>query len=209
MSNRSLLGEIVLRLSSHPENTATECLLYLLREHTAAWTGLRAFLAGTGVELPEALTFRTQVWSEDAGIPDLVGTDSDGNHVLIVEAKFWAGLTENQPISYLNQLPANKPGMLLFIAPGQRLRTLWDVLQKRCETGELALTTTRDVATELRCTSVSSNHMLAVTSWRAVLGVLRQEASTRGDGGFVADVDQLGGLCALTKVADYITTPAP
>ena len=196
MTNRSLLGEIVLRLSSHPENTATECLLYILRQHPAAWTALRAFLAGTGVELPPALSFQTQAWSEDEGIPDLVGTDSDGDHVFIVEAKFWAGLTENQPTAYLGRLPANKPGMLLFIAPGQRLRTLWNVLQQRCATAGLTLDTARDIATELRCISLPSKQILAVTSWRAVLGAFRQEASTRGDSGFVADVDQLGGLCA-------------
>lgn len=54
--------------------------------------------------------------------PRLVGFEADRRRVLIVEAKFWAGLTENQPVAYLGQLPQAAPGKPLFVAPGREWR---------------------------------------------------------------------------------------
>lgn len=64
--------------------------------------------------------------------PDLVGRDVEGRYLLIVESKFWAPLTLNQPATYIDRLPADKPALLLFIAPASRMRTLWLELLSRC-----------------------------------------------------------------------------
>ena len=42
----------------------------------------------------------------------------------MVESKFWAPLTPNQPIGYLRRLPVDREGMVLFIAPEGRYGTL-------------------------------------------------------------------------------------
>jgi hypothetical protein len=42
---------------------------------------------------------------------------SDGSTPLLVEAKFWAGLTGHQPVSYWQRLPVEQPAMLLFLVP--------------------------------------------------------------------------------------------
>jgi hypothetical protein len=93
----SLFGHLALRFASHPENLATEALAYILAESP---TGRNAFVdfLGTFVEgLPRDFTFRTQATGEGNEIPDLVGIDDLAHEVVIAEAKFWAGLTDNQP----------------------------------------------------------------------------------------------------------------
>ena len=70
-------------------------------ETRASFIGI---LRGCGIDLAESLHFRTQVTGDDATRPDLVGKDQAGREVLLIEAKFWAGLTENQPVSYLERL---------------------------------------------------------------------------------------------------------
>ena len=197
MRSQSLFGEIALRLASHPENIATHSLLYILRAHSSAWPCLRAFLAPTDIEMPKNLAFSAQAFSDqDGAIPDMVGADSEGDQVLIVEAKFWAGLTCNQPVAYLRRLPEAKPALLLVIAPGQRFDALWGALSTRCTEGSLAIGAPRDIAPEFRCCRVSPTHCLALASWRAILGVLSQDAQTRGDDMLLGDLEQLHGLCA-------------
>jgi hypothetical protein len=44
--------------------------------------------------------------------------DEAGGLRAIVEAKFWAGFTEHQPVDYLDQLPTG--GVLVFICPSAR-----------------------------------------------------------------------------------------
>jgi hypothetical protein len=61
---------------------------------------------------------------QHGNIPDLVGATTDGTGVLLVESKFWAPLTPNQPIGYLRRLPVDREGMVLFIAPEGRYETL-------------------------------------------------------------------------------------
>jgi hypothetical protein len=64
------------------------------------------------------------VSSEDETIPDLVGTDGEGDNVFVVENKFWAELTSNQPLGYLPLLPKSKSSALFFVCPEKRLATL-------------------------------------------------------------------------------------
>lgn len=95
MRKDSLFADVVLRTSSHPENAATEALRCLLTRYPVASTALRQHLELTGITLPDDLIFKTQAWMPDQAIPDVVGMDEQGAERLIIEAKFWAGLTLN------------------------------------------------------------------------------------------------------------------
>lgn len=44
---------------------------------------------------------------------------------LLVELKFWAGLTDNQPVAYLKKLPTDCHSALLEVAPARRIESLW------------------------------------------------------------------------------------
>ena len=53
------------------------------------------------------------VWTI-ALLQDLAATASDGTAPLVIELKFGAGLTANQQVNYLRQLPEGQPGALLL-----------------------------------------------------------------------------------------------
>ena len=118
---KTLLGHLAFNFASHPENLATEALLFVLERSLEARRAMARLLGDCGIEVPESLSYRSQAGSDDGSIPDLVGVDSEGRRPVIVEAKFWAGLTDNQPCGYLKQLPEAAPGILpidpIFLSP--------------------------------------------------------------------------------------------
>ncbi|HZR34097.1 MAG TPA: hypothetical protein VFA75_01895 [Nevskia sp.] len=197
MRRESLFGELATRLSSHPENVATEALLYLLQHHAGTWPALRAFLGAIGIPAPLQASFRTQFPSkDDTSIPDLAVADQSGAQVLLMEAKFWAGLTPNQPTTYLKRLPVGQAGTVLVIAPAQRFVTLWHKLAEKCAADGLTLDAPVDPAPGFRKATLSgTQHLLALTSWRTALVVLAQDAEGRADADALGDIQQLSGLC--------------
>ncbi len=194
MSDNTLLSELATRLSSHPENVATEALCYLLGQ-AGCRSAMKTFLATTGQDLPDNLSYRTQAWSKDTAIPDLVGCNSEGMERLIIEAKFWAGLTPNQPVTYLKRLPEDGLGILLVLAPSLRLPTLWDKLANRCTEADLTLDPPVEAGPEFRYSRRGPNHVLALVSWRAVLAEFGRSAEQAGMSALLSDIDQLRGLC--------------
>jgi len=189
-----------MRFSSHPENIATESLHYILnRPSSRAKQAFIKYLQQTGVILPNDLIFQTQKGiEEDQAIPDLIGNDANGHSVVIVEAKFWAGLTAHQPITYLKQLPEHNDGILLFVAPAKRFRTLWRDLLSRCKDGlndniDLLDTTRTE---EFWTVRINNHHVLALVSWRSLLSYVDNALKIAGETEAVSDVLQLHGLCA-------------
>lgn len=196
MTNQSLFGEMVLRFSPSPEDLATEALLYILKRHSEAWPAIHRQLLRTEIPIPEDVIFRTQKSGEDLSQPDLIGLDNSGAEVLIFESKFWAGLTPNQPVSYLHHLPQNKPGLLFVICPSMRFSTLWTKLKARVIEQEIKLGPPKDLESEYRVANIGNAHAFGLLSWSRLLTMLRTEAETRGDSIFLGDIDQLSGLCA-------------
>jgi len=195
MGHHTLFGELALRLSPHPENLATEALRYILDRHPAAWPSVGNYIGRTGLGLPGSLSFRTQVWGEGVGQPDLIGVDQDGRNRLVVEAKFWAGLTENQPVSYISALGADAPSVLLFLCPAQRVESLWEKLGARLREAQLHLGSTQHIEPGFLSCPVVGNHQLTALSWAQLLGVLNREAGTANDQELLSDTNQLKGLC--------------
>ena len=115
------------------------------------------------------LAFTAQRSNEDGSRPDLVGRAIDGREPIVIEAKFWAGLTGHQPVSYLGALPAG--GLLLFVAPAGRIDTLWTELLRRAGRGNETIeeTTSWPDARKARV----SGRIMALVSWRKLLGQLR------------------------------------
>ena len=86
-------------------------------------------------ELPE-LQFRTQHSVENVR-PDMWGFDG-GSPRVFIENKFWAGLTENQPVNYLQHLAEyEQPSLLLMVAPEARQDTIWHELTGRLHKAEI------------------------------------------------------------------------
>lgn len=195
MKKQSLFGYLASRFSEHPENLATESLNYIINRSSVAKQAFLGYVAQTTVECPDDLTFRTQVGGGDSVVPDLVGTDTEGHQVVIVEAKFWAGLTENQPIVYLKRLPEHKNGVLFFIAPAMRFQTLWPELLRRCEDSDVSIHQVSRVGSEFLVGHITTNQVLALASWRSVLSFILRTLDAAGQTEVASDVLQLQGLC--------------
>lgn len=135
----SILAHVAPGSTSQVENLATESLLYLLRRYAGAREAFVDLVSTLGYVGPRELRFDTQVHMEYGSIPDLVGATAAGANVLLVESKFWAPLTSNHPTGYLERLPEDGEGMVLFVAPEKRYDELWQQLVTRCRNKDLEL----------------------------------------------------------------------
>ena len=171
-------------------------------------------LRGLVPELP-SLHFQTQQ-TEGSIRPDMWGL-SEGDPHVFVENKFWAGLTDNQPVAYLEQLSEyDHPTALLVVAPAARQQTLWRELSHRLQDAGMAGSERSPVAGVSHTAETELGPIIALTSWTNVLSVLEHEAVN--DPGARGDLVQLRALCnaadndafspvSLSEVSDQ-RTPA-
>jgi hypothetical protein len=191
----TLFGYLAHRFASHPENLATEALCYVLTESTAATAAFCRYLFQLGGPNLNITSFETQGADTDGAIPDLVGRGIQGDLSLLVEAKFWAGLTEHQPVTYLQRLQAARPGVLMFIAPARRIASLWPELKNRCRFAEFELEREASPSSGFRLAYLPDGRCLCLTSWDSLLDALLQSLDSEGSTQLAADLRQLQGLC--------------
>ena len=196
--DRTLLAHIALKLGTHPENIAVEALGHILSTSEAAIRAVEDVLKTGGAEVDTISHVRTQASDEKGAIPDLACFDQRGVERVLIEAKFWAGLTKRQPVAYLKRLPTNKPSALLFVAPEARFEPLWAELRRRViEAGMDLGPDTKDV--NLRRSEVGDGRYLMLTSWKALLDGM---ASTAKDDGHSRTENDIRQLLGLTKQVD-------
>lgn len=182
------------RFSRQSEDIATDALAYILRDDDAreAMTGM---LRGIVPGLP-GLRFETQesTQRDEARMrPDMVGRDGDRTRVF-VENKFWAGLTVNQPVSYLTELAGcPQPSLLLVIGPEKRGQTLQRALSQRLTEADMLLAQDEAPSGAPWRATTKTGPTVALTSWRAVLDLLEEGAGHNP--GIRADIGQLRSLC--------------
>ena len=111
----ALLAHLRNRFNVGPENLATEALAFILNRYPIAREAFARHCSQYHKSLLPITGFNTQDWSaEDDAIPDLIGMSGERTP-LIVEVKFQAGLTQNQPTTYLQRLiDSGDGGLLLF-----------------------------------------------------------------------------------------------
>jgi hypothetical protein len=196
MNETGLLAHLRDQFRVPPENLATETLAYILNSSDRARNAMVRLARLAQPDLPGVLRFETQYMAgEDVGIPDLIGLATGGGRPLFGEVKFDAGLTSNQPVSYLRELlRAELPGLLLFIVPERRVSMVWAEVRRRCNTEELELTS--DLPNSAPLTVAAMNQVrVGIISWAEVLNSL--EDSLRGDSDrqSLYDLRQLRAMC--------------
>jgi hypothetical protein len=204
MADTALLGHLALKFADHPEDWASEGLGHVLRRSGEAAEAMSSFLGTVGMALPRRLAFSNQVTGDDNARPDLVGRDTDGVQVLVIETKFWAPLTENQPVTYLQRVPSGRPSAVLVISPALRLHMLWTELLRRVAAGNFQAGKTKRVCAEVIAAPVNAEHWLVLASWRAVLGALGHHLDAARDVAASADVVQLQGLAEMMDTSAFL-----
>ena len=120
----TLFAHIAPRLTNRIEDVAVEALGYILSNSPAARRALAETLKIGDIEFGPIDRVETWETGSEGEIPDLVCFDDKGEKQVLIEAKFWADLTKNQPNQYLKQLLEDRqdgPAALLFVAPKARL----------------------------------------------------------------------------------------
>ena len=189
----TLFAHIAPKFTDRIEDIAVEGLGHILSNSEAARSALEETVLLGGANVGSLDRVQTQVTAEEGGRPDLVAFDDKGDKRVLIEAKFWAGLTPNQPNQYLCQLPEGRPAALLFIAPAKRITMLWPKLHQRAK--EKFELTAESVSKNLNSVAVNNeSHRLLLTSWAALLDHMGTRVKSAGDTSAEADIQQLRGL---------------
>ncbi len=187
----SVLAHVVRGGPQQNEPAATQALTYILNKSPKLVRSLIDLIR------TERLQFEPGRVDAEQGIedgqPDLTIYDQAGRLRVFVENKFWAGLTEAQPVVYLRKLSNEYSSALIFIVPAQRVPTVWDELKDRCDEDRFEWDAEPSEGSELRQASVDRK-LLMVVSWKLVLKQLLDVANSEGMDAVAKDILQLRGL---------------
>ena len=204
MSDRpTLLARLSWKFSHQPETVATEALGHILSGSAAARDALGSFLRSHGVDVGSVSRVQTEVIGEEGDRPDLACRDRDRNERLLIELKFWASLTDKQPVTYLERLPEDSASALLVVAPARRIEPLWWELRRRVREGMEVELGDDPVGSEVRRAAVGNRRTLVLTSWRALLEAMESRVSDRGDSEALNDIRRLSGLAVRQDSAVF------
>lgn len=195
--NDTLLAYLVSSFPGNTENIATEALRHIFDHSDASVEALNDVVQSGAKGVAPVTIVKSQVIQADGTIPDLVGFDENGKERVLIEVKFWAGLTPNQPNAYLKRLPSDGPAVVVFLAPEDRIQSLWPQLKERLS-GEFSALTETD--SERKCVRVGDGQRhLMIVSWGGLLDCMAARSSDDGNHGVETEIRQLR---SLAKYAD-------
>jgi len=189
------------RYSQSYEDIATDALAYIINTHELAHQEIMTLLRSIISDLPD-LRFNTQL-TEGNIRPDMWGIEGSGTHVF-VENKFWAGLTENQPISYIEELAAyEQPTLLLMVVPGAREQTMIIELSRRLNEGRVEFEPEIiDSNGIIWCVKTTLGPMVALSSWPRLLEIMEKASINNPEARI--DLRLLGSLCEAADIDRFI-----
>lgn len=168
--NQSLLSHIAGSFISQYENVANSSISYLLNTYPAARVTLGKILNIN--EIP--IRYVTELGAGKNGRPDVTGINERGDKLIIIEGKFWANLTSNQPLNYIKELSEN--GKILFLAPVKRQDSL-------------------NLELENRLIDSNTPNLVKVMSWAKFIDAIENENAKNPDFSLTSDLTQLKALC--------------
>jgi len=163
-----ILAYIASNFIAEYENVANSSVTYLLNEYPVARSALQNVLGVNNV--PEY--YQTELSTTSNGRPDVTGLDINGRKTVIIEGKFWANLTPNQPNNYVKELAEG--GKILFLAPSKRVDSLRAEVEIRLKRKE---------------------NKIFVSSWDDFLAEIERANSEEYSHNLNADLLQIKELC--------------
>lgn len=192
----TVLAKLVSALTTQRENAATEALAFIINQHAPARRAFGGLLSagGTRVEVGQVAT---QFFAGSEGRPDLAVYGPSGELIGLVEAKFWAGLTDAQPVGYLESLRQQGGRLLVFVAPERRMSALRHEIGDRCRTAGLS-------CVDHQGAWCVADSVVSFISWGGLLATLKEACAHASDRRGMSDIEQLEGLCAAFQSEGYI-----
>ena len=196
-NNDTLLAYLVANFPGNTENIATETLRHIF-DHSDASVEALNDVVQSGVRGTNPVTVvKTQVIKADGTRPDLVGFDETGAERVLIEVKFWAELTRNQPNGYINRLPDDGPAVVMFLAPEERIQSLWSQLKRRLDR-EFDTMIEADSERKSFLVGDTERHLMIV-SWGGLLDSMAARSMDYDEPSVGAEIRQLR---SLAKYAD-------
>ena len=193
--NDTLLSYVARRHTSALEDVATNALFFILNRSDAARAALSDSLGGEQGPLPIA---KTQPWAAVAhgAEPDMACYDGAGKVVAFIEAKFWAGLTQHQPVTYWEALPDDRPTVLLFLAPDERINqgSLWDELVDQLHKKGHELGPAVRCKGQVVASAKANKRRLMLSNWQTLLDRIQERAKEEGEVRTRFQIAELRGL---------------
>lgn len=185
----SLLGQFYNRIKGSQEDIASEGLAYILQQSEKARNVLSKIIkVETGLDFAN-INYVTQNVGDKLERPDISGYNNLGKEAIILEAKFWASLTDNQPIEYLNRLFENS--ILVFVCPTLRLRSIYNELKIRLNKENLIV---QEFQTS-HSINLQNNKWIIIKSWNDLLQPIKIGLQQNNEFNLVSDIDQIIGFC--------------
>jgi len=187
---QSLLGQFYNRIKGSQEDIASEGLVYILKQSIESRRVINQIIKiNTGYSFSD-LSYHTQNVGKNLERPDISGIDDTGKEVLLIEAKFWASLTHNQPNGYLKRLQENT--VLIFLVPTLRIRTVFEEVKSRISEQHHDL----EINTENHSILIkSSQKYILIKSWNEILNSIKSKIEQSNNQILISDLNQVIGLC--------------
>ena len=196
-NNDNLLAYLVASFPGNTENIATEALGHIFERSDASVEALNDVIKSGVRGVNPIATVRTQVIHADGTRPDLVGFDDSGQERVLIEVKFWANLTDNQPNGYLNRLSDDGPVVLVFLVPEERVQSLWPQLRRRALR---EFDTVSEVDSERKCLRIDDGgRHLMIVSWGSLLDSMAARSRDQDEPRLESEIRQSR---SLTEFAD-------
>ncbi len=192
----SLLAHLYSRIKGSQEDVATLSLQHIVSQSSVLNQEFTRLLGQMlHKDIRDTLNYVCQSVGENQERPDIAGVDVAGNEQLLCEAKFYAGLTDNQPSGYLKRLQKNDAIGLAFICPVVRRTALWSRLLDLCKEQN-------PKAIDTFCVDVDGVRM-SVLTWAEIIDTLRRVASASVPEA-LPDIYQLDGFCQMMDNEAFI-----
>lgn len=193
---QSLLAHMYSHIRGSQEDIATYSLEYIISQSAELNNTFTKLLEKSLHErLGDNIHYNCQATGKNKERPDISGVNSESREVVLCEAKFYAGLTDNQPGAYLERLKNENGIGLVFICPTMRRNNLWSKLVELCNDKPL------DIIDEY-CVTVDGVRMSIIT-WNEIIEKLKTVASSLAVAS-LSDIDQLEGFCKLMDDSSFI-----
>ena len=185
------------------EDAATDALAFIINHSKAARDAFSGILRERVDGIALVGKVQTQVLASGGGYPDMVAYDDSDGIVALVEVKFWADPTEHQLATYWNELPLDRPSLLMFLVPEVRVKALWSHLQVEIKKrGHQIEKITRADSVRL-ARDISSHRRMSIISWESLLSRIKGHVETAEDTQAAFEITQLQGFADKVIANDF------
>ena len=195
----SLLAHLYSRIKGSQEDVATVSLQYIISSSPQLNKAFNRLMSSSlGIDIEDDTTYSCQSVGESGERPDMSGVNSEGKEIILCEMKFYAGLTSNQPNTYLDRLIKENGKALVFVCPEKRRVSLWNKLKGLCKEADRKMWDEEDYRV------IVDGVTMAIVSWKEIIDTLRKKAASDSVESLKADIEQLYGFCEMMDSTAFI-----